>query len=210
MTVNSYLRMLKTGDPRQIREAAEALARIGPTALQAVPALVRVVLQSGGSSNRSGLAACAGEALARMGPGAVPGLLKGLASPRLGVDAEDVLREALGRHGPAAMPFLLAGLRATSLPAKVRDEVLGLIEGLGDAAVPALARALATARGQYFATVATLLGDRGPAARQAVPTLRKVVRSRSPERRRQAEEALARIAGPPPRSQRARNPHPDP
>jgi HEAT repeat protein len=187
--------MLKTGDAKQIREAAEALARIGPAAREAVPALVRVVLQSGGSATRNGLTASAGEALARIGPKAVPGVLKGLASRRLGVDAEDVLQDALGRYGPAAMPFLLAALRGTSLPAKVRDDVLGVIEGLGDAAVPALAGALPTACGPLFATVATLLGDRGPAARRAVPTLQKVLRSPSPERRRQAEEALARIAG---------------
>jgi hypothetical protein len=75
---------------------------------------------------------------------------------------------------------------------------------MGDKAVPALARALLTARGQHFATVATLLGDRGPAAQRVVPTLRKVLRSRSPERRRQAEEALTRIAGPEPARPRGR------
>lgn len=196
MSVKACLRMLKSGDAKQVREAAEAVAKMGPAASQAVPALVRVVLQSGGSSTRNGLTASAGEALARIGPKAVPGVLQGLASPRLGVDAEDTLLDALTRYGPAAMPFLLAALRATSLPAKVRDDVLGVIEGIGDQAVPALARALLTARGQHFATVATLLGDRGPSARRAVPTLRKVLASRSPERRRQAEEALTRIAGP--------------
>lgn len=197
MTVKACVRGLRSGDPEQVREAAGALAKMGPAARGAVPALVKVVLEDGSSSGRrSSVAATAGEALAKIGPRAVPGVLKGLGSRHLGVDAEDILLDALGGYGPAAMPFLLAALRATSLPAKVRDDVLGVIEGMGDKAVPALARALLTARGRQFATVATLLGDRGPAARRVVPALRKVLRSRSPERRRQAEEALTRIAGP--------------
>lgn len=178
--------------------AAVALVKIGPAARKAIPALVRAIVEDrGGSDWGESLSASAGEALVRIGPEAVPELLKALCTGLLNERAEDAIAEALGRHGVAAMPAFLAVLQDKSLPDKARDRVAGMIEEFGGAAVPALVQALPRARGPFFATLAKLVGKLGPAVREAVPALEKAVQSRSAERRRLAAAALERILAAP-------------
>lgn len=87
--------------PSARARTAELLGTIGPAARDAVPALVAALKEDDPL-----LRAAAGRALRRIGPSAVPELIRGLQDS----DSHDALIPVLQAHGRAALPALLRAL----------------------------------------------------------------------------------------------------
>ena len=191
------------------RSALEALKELGTEARGAVPALIELAKRGGGESGEvtealggTGSEGAArvlmeglgekdyGEpayALRRLGPAAVPELVKALDSGR----HPAVVARILGELGPTAKPAVPALIRALRGAArKSAAAALGEIGPAAKSAVPALTAAVADPAMRTIAIRA--LGGIGPEARPAVPTLIAVASS-SVEARAEVIEALGRI-----------------
>lgn len=189
-TIPILTEALKHDDPEVRNAAAYAIGNIGPVAKDAVPALI-VALKD----DRVRLSA--ENALIKMGPvarDAVPALIKIFESE----DEHWFLRVqaaiALGRIGPAAEAAVPALVKALKNEYHISTAALGLA-GIGEPAVPALIDVLEHYSDNYsiawHATYA--LRKMGPAARDAVPVLIKVLDSKENDVRLQAVIALKKI-----------------
>jgi HEAT repeat protein len=147
----------------QIRlEAADALARLGPAAQTAAPALVEAL------HDRAATQAAA-QALQGIGAAAAPSLAKLLKDPHVDFRRGGIsLLARLGRGAKAALPSVLEAL--SDEDSEVRAGAASLIEHIGtDAAdaVPALSANLqANQRAVRYPSVSAL-GSIGPAAKEA-------------------------------------------
>ncbi|MBI2823842.1 MAG: HEAT repeat domain-containing protein [Planctomycetia bacterium] len=186
-------------DPKQRDPAIRALGRIGPAAQAAVPALAALV-----SSADLVVVRDAAAALGAIGPSAskaVPSItaLLGKSDSSVGYAAAI----ALGKIGPAAksaVPQLLKQINAKEPLLTVASvwAVRRLDPGnktVAPAAVPVLTGALASKQEIMRAQAAAALGDLGPAARDAIPALKKLSDDPQAEVRRAATDALAKIQG---------------
>lgn len=180
--------------------AAVALARIGPAAKGALPALMSALKSDNPEFHRE-----AHFALAALGPeaaAAVPSLIKCLEGDD--PEAKYSAAYALGKVGPAAKSAI------TVLKANVRsdDEFLRLSsvwallaivpqdKELAEMAVPLLTDALDDERPLVRREAATALGDLGARAKQAAPALQKSISVEpDPIVKTALEEALKRING---------------
>src|ERR1035438_4599341 len=175
--VQCLLQQTASGQPDVRRQAAMRLSHLGPAAKEAVPALTKLLQEAKEPEVR----AYAGLALSGIGPtakDAVSALIK-----VLGDDREPEVRmfaaAALGGIGPAkgALPALVKALQEDNDP-DVRKAAAGALVGIGSAkdVVPALVKALQEdEEPEVVAAAATALGDIGPAAKDAVQTLCKVL-----------------------------------
>ena len=175
-------------------KAAEALGKMGPSAASAIPALIRASNNTGGTAEalgRIGPAAIpaliealkeegergryrAADALGRIGPkarSAVPALGRAMRDkdPRLAEKAT----YALAKIGPAAVPALLEAARDEKNKTLRRRALysLGQVKPPATEAVAVLIDAVKDGQWEVAAAAAGALGDMGPAAKDAVPTL---------------------------------------
>jgi len=154
---------LRDPSPEVVQAVALALARLGPEAQAALPALLTIARQTKPSS------VDLLTALGGMGPAAKDALPALRA--RLGEDPEAVAH-ALGRLGPAAIPTLVAALGHAD--PRVRHAAARALSYLGTDAAPAvreLARALHDPEASVRNAAAQALGAIGPAAAPAVSAL---------------------------------------
>ena len=153
------------------RKAAEVLGRIGPAAVEAVPALIGTLRDT--DSVVCGIAAVALGSIGPPASAAVPALIELL---RHGTgDASWNAAVALGRMGSvaaAAVPALSEVLRDQSPAVRwIAAEALGRIGPGAVEAVPALLAALRDEDAVVCERAAIALGAIGPAAAPAAPAL---------------------------------------
>jgi HEAT repeat protein len=195
--VPRLINALKNKDLRL--HAARVLGRIGPEAKEAAPALAAALDDAEGEYRRE-----VQFALGAIGPAAapaVPSLIESLDSD------DDQIRNsavyALGRIGPAAktsasaLTKLLSSeddfVRFSALWALVRIEPND--KQLAAAAVPAMVVLLADSRELVRAEAATTLGELGPAAKAALPDLKKASADANPTVSAAAKQSIERISG---------------
>ena len=179
--------------------AVRVLAKIGPDAKEAAPALAMALADAEGDFRRESQFV-----LGMFGPAAapaVPELIKSLASD------DDKVRNsavyALGKIGPAAkaasatLRKLLdsdddfARFAATWALVRIDPKDAKLVA----AAVPALIKGLADERPLVRAESAATLGELGPAAKSAMPELKKAAEDADANVSAAAKQALAEIDG---------------
>ena len=165
-TVAALIAQLRDGEPADCRVAARILARLGPEAAPAVPALIEAI-------DRLEYPSCMGEALGRIGPAAIPALLEAIKGGSEAVRAE--CARALGAMGPKAKAALAAvrGLledpsrhvryQATEAMARIAPGDPGVVEAL----IGLLESAEDFERGHAAKTLAAM----GPPARAAIPAI---------------------------------------
>jgi HEAT repeat protein len=166
-------------------DAIEGLAMIGPAA---VPDILEIL---GGTNAVASAHAC--DALAAIGPGAAPAVDKLLAAsksptPRLRWHAISALGD-LGPVAKPAIPALIAAL-ADSEP-QVHFHAEQALQRMGKLAIPALIESLKPEKLQL--RVLPIISAIGPDAKEAVPALTGLLRSKNAESRREVILALASI-----------------
>ncbi|MEV5956098.1 HEAT repeat domain-containing protein [Streptomyces sp. NPDC051987] len=209
--------LARSGDPRAVPALSRLLARpvvpgalgfeivhLGPAAAPLAPALRRRLGQVDPDSPQA--AESAAPLLAALtalrDPAAVPEVLRLLRGAPDGLGAREALAgqavrclDALGTAARAASP-VLRGLLDTR-HAAVAAGALWSAEGDPDAVLPVLLRELTHGRSRSARTAAEQLGRLGPAARDALPALRRLAGAGSVGERTAAAEALWRIGGDP-------------
>jgi HEAT repeat protein len=211
---------VESAEQAQWQPATEALAAFGPAAEPAIPALVRNVRTARRSEDRIILfkGRLAAGSLAKIAPGtksageAIAALTEVVQSPH--IPHRTWAAEALARFGPAAdlaIPALVQYLRETlesKDPGSINDThaVVGVLSKVAPgtkSAGEAIAALIGVVRSPHTAgrdRAAECLGDFGPAAEPAVPTLidglREAVAGKgvSPSFGWSAARALGRIA----------------
>jgi len=108
------------------------------------------------------------------------------------VAAADVI-EALGPKGAKASPALASKL--DDLSPWVRMACMFALQSIGEPAVPSLVKAFQTGPGGAPVRAASVLGNIGPAAKAAVPELRKALLDRPESLHSWIQGALAKIEG---------------
>jgi len=188
------LRRALRDSSRQVRQsAAEAIGQIGPMALSAVPDLLHAMAvgDSDFLFKTSGV-------FEQLGPGAVPPILRVLrANARKEDDLDDLYeaaQDALAGVGVAAVPQLRAALALGGDRARASATALGAHGEASAAAVPELTKALRSADPQLRWMAARALGDIGPAARDALSSLRRLENDPNETVRNLAAEAIAHIS----------------
>jgi CubicO group peptidase (beta-lactamase class C family) len=185
--IESRISALRNPDADVRRNAAEALAGLGPRAVEAVPALVAAL-----NDPDIGVRWHSAVALGTMGPGAVEPLVRALRG------ADPMTRQgaalALGRMGPGAGGALHPLVDALRDPdASVREraaEALGMLGPGAAAAAPALVRVFSDTDPYVQGKAAEALGRIG---REAVPALTLALQDRERTVRWCAAIALGRI-----------------
>lgn len=176
------------GTPRVRRLAVDALGQIGASAKDAVPAITNLL-----SINDPETTAAAATALGHIGVRA-PETIRALAKSASSAD-ESVARASiralteLRLNSPSWIPFLTKQL-AEGRPS-VRAEAMSALAEQGEAAVPALTAALQDPRSQYWAVL--VLGEIGPAAKDAVPALANALDTAAPDARIEILLTLAKL-----------------
>src|SRR5271166_4882027 len=99
-SVLDWIKELRAADSGMRRQAAEALARLGPKAAAAVPALIEALADKDVMVRRD-----AGRALSRIGEPAVPALIEALADKDVMVRHD--ARHVLSKMGKVAFPRLM-------------------------------------------------------------------------------------------------------
>jgi HEAT repeat protein len=169
-----------------------ALGAIGPEARSAVPALRRK-LKEGAPSVRRHAATALGDIGPDIGKEGLQSLLDALKDPLQPIREDAVI--ALGKLGPFAQPAIPAIEEATvqdTIGARAQAaKSLWLLTGKTDIAVPALIEELDEFRKPIVA--AKILGEIGPPAAAAVPTLTERLKSKDEEIRLCAARALGHI-----------------
>jgi HEAT repeat protein len=157
---------LKDEDPMFRREALFALARIGQDAASAVP---QIEVELADKTPEDQYAAI--YALGKIGPAA-----KGAAGDlRKNLNSEDEF------------------LRIASMWALL--QIQGTDEQLVKEAVPAFTKLLKDDREMRRLEAANALGEIGPAAAKALPTLKELAETDTPAVRQAAKDAIAKIGG---------------
>jgi HEAT repeat protein len=179
--------------------AAEALGRIGPDAVEAIPYLLRAAVVDDADVQEAMM-----KALVQIDPAwcknsesekAIPGLVEALEGER----SSDTVAASrlLTQIGPPAIPELIAAL-ADEEHAIRQVWVARTLERIGTqaaSAVPALAKALKSEQSHVREAVAEALCAFGPAAEPAVPALVFSLADWHPGVRCTAARCLARIGG---------------
>lgn len=165
---------LKNDDPLAVVWACEMLVKVGPEAVQALPALAELL---NGEHDR--LSRSAAEALRSMGPAAaaaVPDLANVLRTREraLGQDAARALA-AMGSAAEKAIPALSKALGSGD--GAVAQEAGNALVAIGVGSVPTLIERVAKGDASVSHRAATLLGRIGPGAKGAVPALQKALQS---------------------------------
>jgi HEAT repeat protein len=184
--------------------AVRLVARLGHEGAAAVPALVRVIQQSGDSAEDQEFVREAQFALSAIGPGAsdaIPVLMKSLSSTNEEVSASACF--ALGKMGPAAIgavPQLrsLMGSESTLVRLASLRALLEIQPGqrqLAAIAAPMLIKALTNEQELVRAEAASALGDMGNLATRAIPDLQKLLDDESETVREAAAEAIKKLGG---------------
>jgi len=177
--------LLQDGNIAVRQRAAHALGRLGPDAAEALPALLSAARAADGDPVFA-------EALAQIGPAALPALLTALKESDaensawilrtlrgFGAPAVPVLVEALQQPNPATRASAAAALGAMGRDASAAIRPLFSLATTGDAATQAaVLRALTALRAE-------------PA--QLKPTLREAMKSPAPELRKAAAAGLASL-----------------
>ena len=215
--VVDFVRQLQSQNVDVRLSAVKALARIGPEAKEAVPALIAAL-----KDKDDGVRSFAAEALGRIGKEAVPALIVALKDQNAGVrnsavytlgrigpeakevvpaliaalkDKDDGVRsfaaEALGRIGKEAVPALIAALKDQN--AVVRPLATYALGRIGKEAVHALIAALKDQDAGRRSSAAEALGEMRPEAKEAAPALIATLKDQDAGVRRYAAEALGRI-----------------
>jgi len=216
--VSGLVEKLKTGDRNVRIEAAKELAKMGPAAKDAVPALVAALKEE--DPERS-LHIEVSNALEKIGAAAVPALIEALK------DREAYTRRRaamiLGEIGPPAkdaVPALVAALKDESLWVRAyaaralgggfftvlpwdvlgsqlvfitRAETRGGIGPEARAAIPALIEALEDHNEFVRWHAAQAIGGFGSDAKAAIPTLRRMLEGEKPPTSLHAASALAQL-----------------
>lgn len=178
-------------DPdHQVRSvAALALGQIGPTAKQAVTPLITLVNSREKLPAIKALGYLRGEAKE-----AVPVLIPNLKDPEL--DVRWTTAKALDHIGPdakAALPALAELLKDSEPQTRsVAAEAIWAI-GADPAVVPALAAIVQDPEAEVQAYALRALHDLGPAAKEAVPSLKQAYKSDDPRIREAVGKALKQI-----------------
>jgi hypothetical protein len=203
-----WVRELESPDRDARLRAVHALGAIGPAAGEAAPALARVLVEDPDPQTRAEAAL----ALSKMVPparGVAPALGQALADEDPVVRANAAL--ALLKLGPEARPAIDALTRAvrddrnqtytvtyTFSAAETAAVALGRATAGTPDAVPALTEVLETASSDWMRRAACRgLGEVGPPARPATPSLRILLGDNDADVRAAAEEALVKIEGRP-------------
>ncbi len=180
------------GSPRETVRATAAgiLTRIGPPAVDAVPAL-----QARLDDDDANVRAVSAKALAAIKP-TDPDVIKSLAGKLRGADRDFVIRplSAAGAAARAAVPDLTAIARDASLPPLTRWEAIRTLGKIGPdskPAVPVLVAALTDADAFVREHAAESLGEIGAA--EAIPDLTRILADPSPRVRRDAVRSLGQF-----------------
>ena len=181
----SPLLLRRLTDEKAGKNAAEALAEIGPPARAAVPALVKAM----NVSNKHALRLCAVKAVGRIGAEAreaIPSLIIALEGEGSGYVSPAAV-DALVQIGPVAVPALIKALRE-SKPAvrQAASEALGRLGPAAKAAVPALSEALKDS--DFFVRAAAAfalwrIDGQTEAARSAISALVALLEKQTPHDR---------------------------
>lgn len=184
--------------------AVQLVARIGPEAESAVPALIKELGKKIEDDDDFEFIREAHFALAQIGPNAkdaVPSLVKSLSSDRDEINASAAF--ALGRIGTnarAAVPALRNGLKSDRPIVKLASlrALMQIQPGqrqLAVVAVPLLMKALDADHELVRAEAATALGELGQLGKRAVARLNEVVKNDESEVVRQAAAAAVKKIG---------------
>jgi HEAT repeat protein len=157
---------------------------------------IRPLIQALQETPESHVGQYCAEALAGIGPPAVPALMKTLdyRNPNAGRRAA----VALGNIGPdakQAVPKLLEALKNVHMCDRAA-EALGRIGPAAAPAVPALIDALKDGHRRLHRSAAWALGEIGPAAKDAIPALTKALKDKNPDVRSAAGASLAKLGLP--------------
>jgi HEAT repeat protein len=163
--VPGLMELLNSDDERQVLNSIENLARLGPLAAEAIPALRDKL-----NAPAAGIRNAATRAIGQMGAAAIEALTYALKH-----NDKDVRRQAiwaLGRMGARAAPAVTAICQVLTDPdsriAFGAAQALGNIGSEAVCAVPSLLRALSTPNAIQRRLIAWALGEIGPEALPAV------------------------------------------
>ena len=186
--VAKFVAALKSGDEKARVAAVDALGQLGADAASATKLLAE---QLGDKSPV--VRAHAAHALMQIGPPAseaAAALAKAIGDPDYHVRRMSVA--ALERIHPDPQVVIEAlGKALQDADPSVRVAALHTLTDYSDAAVPVLSKALENKDTRYWSALA--LGELGPKAKDAVPSLAKALGDERPEVRRELLIALARI-----------------
>lgn len=186
--VSELIKALSSQDPATQIEAAESLEAMGPAGAEAVSTLIEALKSDNGE-----VQAHAADALGAIGQAARPAA-RALAS-LVRDDDEMVRREAIEalqriRPGPRLMLPILSSLLEDPDPV-IRTRIMAALADRGADAMRLLIPALGNDKTAYFACL--VISEIGPAAKEAVPALTKLLDSDNQALRREAIMALAAI-----------------
>ena len=173
LAAETIVKNLQSDDPQVRSGAARALAEFDAPPGTVAPELVKALKDADPRVVGNAL-----EALASLGPDAVPEIVRGLADPELRHYATRVLF-LMGADGARSVPELVAAMKAAGDGAddrQFRREILMTLAQLGPQAaqaVPALIEGLDAADPENRALAAIALGKIGAQAREAIPALRE-------------------------------------
>ncbi len=181
--------------------AAEVLGKMEPSAMTAIPHLVKALANS---DNNSDVRKAAADALGNIGPTAVkavPHLVKALANSDDKSHVRKAAADALGKIGPTAVkavPHLVKVLaNSDSDVRKAATDALGQVDPTAVKALPHLLKALANSddNSDVRKAVADTLEKIGPTAVKAVPHLVKALANSDDKShvRKAAADALGKI-----------------
>ncbi len=182
------LAALKSGDEKSRVAAIDSLGQLGPEAASATEALAAQLTDESPT-----VRAHAAHALMQIGPaavGAAPALAKAISDPDFHVRRISIAALETIHPDPAVVVEALGKALEDADPS-VRVAALGTLTEYSDAAVPVLGRALENKDTRYWAALA--LGELGPSAKDAVPSLTKALADERSEVRR--EVLIARTRG---------------
>jgi HEAT repeat protein len=179
------------------RSAAELLGKTGPSAIEAVPALLKAAVDVDPTVRKA-----AGEALNLIDPSwsinplsetATPGLILALGSRF--ADVSQAAFHLLGKIGQPAIPELVRALGDKEKDTRqvLAARTLGQMGANAASAVPALVETLTSEYAHVRQAVAEALCEIGSAAEPAVPALCSILADRLPTVRRSGAKALARV-----------------
>jgi HEAT repeat protein len=179
----------RSGDFREL--VTRVLCEIGPGVKDAVPALVKSLKEKSARSP-----SCVFQILGAIGPDAkeaVPVLVESLRDPKTVQDAVRTLC-SIGPAAEKALPAIRATIRQYHKKDPKGDSyshwLLYPLPKFGASAVPLLAEFLDDKAATYRGTSAELLGEIGPAAKDATPNLRKLLKDADAEVRYKAARAV--------------------
>jgi HEAT repeat protein len=196
--VPALIDLLKSGDGKSRCLAGCCILRIGPDAKESLPFLWPALEEASRldesdymkSFYLGPIVACGAD------DPKVAALIKNALMQEKNTFRWGAVVEGLGYGGEAALPYLLDGLRNNE-PATRGACAAAMSHGAFalDKKIPALKLALTDTDAKVRDSAAWSLGQFGPAARDALPTLKKIVseQKRDPYRKSRAEEAIEKI-----------------